>query len=283
MNPKRLVAQAVAARFAELPQVEAVALAGSEAAGVAEPSSDLDLYVYADEEIPLAWRRDLALELGDGGPTDLDNRFWEPGDEWSERASGVGIDLMYRTPAWIEDQLDRLLVRHAASLGYSTCHWHTILSSVPLFERSGWFTQLLERARRPYPEPLRQAIVVENHAVLRTIRSSYRHQLERAAVRHDRVSLLHRTTALLASYFDVLFALNRVPHPGEKRLVSLAGLLCAEVPVGFPADVERVVLSVSAPWDEPDAVAAVDDLVDGLDALLARSGFVTGTVGGDRP
>jgi hypothetical protein len=29
------------------------------------------------------------------------------------------------------------------------------------------------------------------------------------------VSLNHRTAALLASYFDVLFALNRVHHPGD--------------------------------------------------------------------
>ena len=46
----------------------AVALAGSEAAGAAETRSDLDLYVYANEEIPLAWRRELALALGTAGP-----------------------------------------------------------------------------------------------------------------------------------------------------------------------------------------------------------------------
>ena len=273
VNGRRDVAETVAARFAELPQVEAVALAGSEGAGHAETSSDLDLYVYTHEEIPVAWRQDLVLALGDGGSTDLDNRFWEPGDEWSERMSGVAIDLMYRTPAWIEDQLDRVLVRHEASLGYSTCHWHTILHSAPLFERGGWFTNLLEDARSPYPERLRQAIVVKNHAVLRTIRSSYGHQLERATARRDRVSLLHRTTAVLASYFDVLFAVNRVPHPGEKRLVALAERLCSDLPVCFPVDVERVIASVAAPWEKAEAVSAVDHLVDGLDVLLARNGF----------
>jgi predicted nucleotidyltransferase len=272
MTRRRDIAQTVAGRFEELPQVEAVAIAGSEAAGSAGPESDLDLYVYARGEVPLGWRSELARELGDAGPADLDNRFWEPSDEWSERSTGIGIDLMYREPDWIMGELDRVLIRHEASLGYTTCHWHTILVSVPLFDRGGWFAGLREHARRPYPDALRDAIVAKNHAVLREIRSSYRHQVGRGIARRDRVSVLHRTTALLASYFDVVFAVNRVPHPGEKRLVALAQQLCADLPARFPVDVERLVVAVGAPWDEADAVAAVDDLCDGLDALLARAG-----------
>jgi hypothetical protein len=39
------------------------------------------------------------------------------------------------------------------------------------------------------------------------------------------VAINHRLAALRASAFDVLFALNRVPHPGEKRLLALASRL----------------------------------------------------------
>jgi hypothetical protein len=56
--------------------------------------------------------------------------------------------------------------------------------------------------------------------VLRRNHSSYRHQIEVALNRGDLVSAQHRVTAFLASFFDVWFALDRKPHPGEKRLLS---------------------------------------------------------------
>ena len=57
LNP---LALHIARRFGELPQVVAVALAGSSATGSADERSDLDLYVYALGEVPLSFRRALA-------------------------------------------------------------------------------------------------------------------------------------------------------------------------------------------------------------------------------
>ena len=38
---------------------------------------------------------------------------------------------------------------------------------------------------------------------------------------------------MLASYFDIVFAVNGQPHPGEKRLVEFAGALCPNLPTGM--------------------------------------------------
>jgi hypothetical protein len=55
---------------------------------------------------------------------------------------------MYRHARWIEEQLDRVLVRHEASVGYSTCFWYNVLHSNALFDRAGWFEALQRRARQ---------------------------------------------------------------------------------------------------------------------------------------
>lgn len=215
MNPALSYVRRVAAQFGERPEVVAVALGGSRGSGVEDACSDFDLYVYSTSEVPLDFRLSLA---GDGA--ELDNRFWEPGDEWIDGATQARMDVMYRTPAWIENQLDRVLVRHEASLGYSTCFWYNVLHSEPLSDGGGWYRKLQERARVPFPEPLREAILTRNLAVVGRNQSSYRRQIEVALERGDEVALQHRVTALLASVFDLWFAMERQPHPGEKRLLS---------------------------------------------------------------
>ena len=181
--------------------------------------------------------------------------------------SGIHVDVMFRSTAWLEDQLDRVLNRYQASVGYSTCFWDNVLVSRALFDRDGWFAGVQETARQPYPDELRRAIVAKNHPILRGTHSSYLYQLRRAVARGDQVSVNHRIAALLASVFDILFAVNRVPHSGEKRLLALVEARCAKVPAGFAAQVNALVTG------EGDVVESVKELLDGLDRLLKVEGL----------
>src|SRR5712671_4924425 len=70
-----------------------------------------------------------------------------------------------------------------------------------------------------------RAVIAKNFPVLGSIISSYEDQIESAFARRDLVSLIHRTAAWLASYFDIVFAGNRQYHPGEKRLLIQAAQL----------------------------------------------------------
>lgn len=264
------LAQRIADEYAALPQVEAVTLAGSQSTGMAQATSDLDMYVYVRAPIPLAERRRITTEQA--SRAEVDNQYWEPGDEWIDRALQVGVDLMFRDPAWIEEQIDRVLVRHEASVGYSTAFWHNVRSSRVLFDRRGWFSALRSRAAQPYPEPLRRAIVAKNHPLLRRNLSSYRHQLESAIRRNDGVSINHRVAALLASYFDILFAINRLPHPGEKRQVQIALDRCARLPAGMVMQLDALLAACGGA--DAEILARLDALLDGLDALLAAEGLL---------
>jgi hypothetical protein len=206
------------------------------------------------------------------GRAELGNDFFEPGDEWVDAATETHVDAMYRSPAWIEARLEDVLAEHRASVGYSTCLWSNVRGSTLLFDRSGWFAGLQERARAPYPEGLRRAIVARNHPLLRANLSSFLHQIELALGRDDPVSVQHRTAALLASYFDVLFALNRVPHPGEKRLLRRVADLCPRRPARVDEEVRAVVAAAGAPAGDP--VAGCHRLLDGLDDLLRADGLI---------
>ena len=259
------VVNRVAAAFAALPQVMAVAMAGSRATGDADDRSDIDLYVYAGEPIAMADRAAIAMSFATRA--EVGNDFWEPGDEWIDAQTGRHVDVMYRTPIWIEEQLERVLVRHEASVGYSTCFWHNVLHSTPLFDRSGWYHELQAAAARPYPQPLRRAIIARNHPILRQTLSSYLAQIERAVRRGDSVSIQHRVTALLASYFDVLFAINELPHPGEKRLLQFAATRCTKTPQDMEAQINALLETAARPATFA-VIGQIDALFDSLDALL---------------
>ncbi len=258
------VVNRVAAEFASLPQVEAVALAGSRASELADAESDVDLYVYVTGDIPLDERVRIAAS---SSRAEIGNNTWEPGDEWIDAATGTAVDVMYRHVGWIEGQLDRVLVAHQASAGYSTCLWYNVLHSYALFDRSGWFAELRRMAGQPYPPELRRAIIAKNYPLLRRNQSSYLHQIELAIKRGDPVSVNHRVAALVASYFDVLFALNQLPHPGEKRIVQYAISSCRRYPPHMEKDVAGLVTSVGQ--CDSEIVAKVKVLVDGLDNLLS--------------
>jgi hypothetical protein len=265
------VARSLAAAYAALPEVRAVAMAGSWAGDVADDASDLDLYVYYTTEIPLAPRS--AVAAARGVAPDLDNRAFEPGDSWEEAASGLPVDVTFRHTTWTADILARTLEQHEASLGYSTCIWANVLASRILFDRGGWLASLQERACVPYPEPLRRAIIAKNHPLLRRARFSFLRQLDKAVARADWVSVNHRIAAMLASYFDVLFALNRVPHPGEKRLVALAVARCGVLPEGMTEGIAALCAAGTASMTS--VVEAADRLVDGLDRLLVAEHLIS--------
>jgi predicted nucleotidyltransferase len=199
------VAQQVAAAYSAWPEVLAVVLSGSHATRLADAESDLDMYVYCDTAPALESR--VAVAQGRASAFEVDNRFWETGDEWLEAETGLQVDVTFRTRAWIEERLARVLERFEPLLGYSTSIWHNVLVSEPLFDRSGWFETLQRWARQPYPEQLAEAIVRHNYAVLRGTLDAYPRQLGRATARRD------ATRSALAA--DALQYLRTLVVPGH--------------------------------------------------------------------
>lgn len=265
------VAREVAAALAPLPQVAAIAIGGSRSSGAAEPHSDVDLYVYTRAELPPGALQRLIAGRGGSARSDLGLPYWGGVNVWFDAGSGVEIDCMCWDVGWIEGQVGRVMDEHQPSLGYTTAFCRTVAQSLPVSDGAGWFAALQARARQPYPEPLRRNIVAHNHPVLRGLITSYLRQIESALRRGDPVSVNHRLAALLASYFDVVFAASRVLHPGEKRLLAFATRECARLPEGMVEDVGAV---LRAAGTEPGALLGhLGRLLDRLDDELRASGF----------
>ena len=259
-----LIAEEISGYFSGYEQVQAVAMGGSRTAGTTDKSSDIDLYVFTTDAIPLEEREKIMQKRG-ATRSNLDLKFWDPGDEWFDAHSGIEIDVMYWDVNWISSMLDNVLVYQQASMGYTTCFWRTIQKAVPLFDRSGWFEALQESTMVPYPEKLRSEIISKNFSVLREVIPSYLVQIEKAVQRDDLVSVNHRLAAFLASYFDVLFAANRVLHPGEKRMLSFAIENC---PI-LPQEMERqITAALQSAGDISSLPGVLNQLVDNLENML---------------
>jgi hypothetical protein len=263
------VLTSIANAFVEAPGVEAVAWGGSAALQRADALSDYDLYVYSRTPVPREVREKIISSRA--CHYQLDNAFWELEDDWTE-PNDAEFNVMYRSCQEAEGEIERRLRRHEASLGYTTAWCFSISHSQILADPNGWFARLQRQTREPYPNGLVQAILRKNRPVLGGgMQSCYLKQIRTAIVRHDPVSLNHRVAAWLASYFDILFAINSRFHPGEKRLLTYA----EELPI-LP---ERALMDVGelcalAGKLEPRITDHVEGMLVRLDETIARLGNV---------
>ena len=263
----------LAALFAPLPQVNAVALGGSRGTGPGthDDDSDIDLYVYINAPIPPQTRRQIITTCGGAARADLDLNYWGSGDLWIQQPDGIEVDCMYFESTWMQQQITHVMQQHQPAMGYTTCFAYTVAHSHIFHDPLGWFTSLQALCRSPYPEELRRRIILHNSPLLRGIITSYSDQIGKAVKRGDVVSINHRTAALLASYFDILFAFNRLLHPGEKRLIEFARNHCTALPEDMENDLNAVLLL--SPADIKSLPVNLTSLLDHLDALLQSGGF----------
>ncbi|KFI58697.1 nucleotidyltransferase domain-containing protein [Bifidobacterium gallicum] len=253
------------ARMAQWPQVEAIALGGSRASGNNDARSDYDVYVYVNEPIPDEQRHELleqycsVLEIG--------NHYWEMEDNCTLN-DGIDIDILYRDIDGFMDGVAQVVEHANPSNGYTTCMWHNVITSRTVFDRNGRLEQAKQRFDVAYPENLRRAVVERNMNLLSGTLPAYDHQIAKAASRGDTVNVINRVAAFLDSYFDALFALNRVTHPGEKRMRTLALRDCAALPEQFEENLDALVPAMHADADTLNAMVA--SMVTNMQRLVAQ-------------
>ena len=220
-----------------LPQVEAIALGGSRATDRYDEKSDYDVYVYTTGSIEETARRNILerfcsyMEIG--------NSFWELEDDVTLK-DGIDMDIIYRNMRDFENTVASVVVDCNPWNGYTTCMWHNLITSKILLDKGGKLRALQEKYTVPYPQKLKENIISNNLKLLSGMLPSFDAQIKKAETRGDLVSVNHRVTEFLASYFDIIFALNEMTHPGEKRMQSICSQECAILPEDFDANLNRL-------------------------------------------
>lgn len=217
------------------PNIVAIALGGSRASGNQDEKSDYDVYVYYDQKIDVEFRKTVLSEYC--CHMEMAVQYFEEEDDCILK-DGIIIELIYRNIHNIKESIEDLMHHATASLGYTTCFLDNIISSKVLYEENQCYSKIKKSIT--YPPTLRENIIKKNMEMLHGVLASYDVQIMKAYERQDMISVNHRIAAYLASYFDIIFAVNNVFHPGEKRLIALAKSKCRFLPDDFEENIHRL-------------------------------------------
>ncbi|MGV8982633.1 DUF4037 domain-containing protein [Clostridium sp.] len=255
--------------FSKLEEVEGVLLAGSHATKTNDSESDYDIYIYTSKEIQLAKRKVITQKYF--SYIELDNTFWETEDDGFLKESNIPVEIIYRDLDLICGLLNKTTVKCIAEVGYTTCFWSNFVNSIILYDKNGELNKLQHKYNVSYPYKLKQNIVRKNYPLLKLQMPSYYYQIEKALKRDDYISVNHRVAAFFASYFDILFAINEVLHPGEKKILKIM----KENNFKVPRDMERSINNILkyATLNDSTILIEIDVLIANLDTLLKNEGL----------
>ena len=251
-------------------EIEAACLGGSRSTDNFDKASDYDLYLYVTELPSVKTRQDVLKEYC--SYMEINNTYWETEDDCVLK-DGIPIDILYRSISSFEQGIARTVEGFEANNGYTTCLWHNLINSRILFDKEGRLEAMQKRFDVPYPAPLRKNIILRNRKLLSGYLPSYDEQIKKAIGRNDIVSVNHRTAAFLESYFDIIFAMNSLTHPGEKREISYALKNCEILPESFEGNLSLLLKSLFSSSAETPSI--LDSIIKNLDESLAKAGFPT--------
>ena len=229
--------------FTKFPEVTAIVLGGSRSGNNFDKSSDYDLYIYCTS-IPDKDCRKLILDKY-CSYIELNNQFWEFEDDCT-LSDEIDIDIIYRNINDFENNIENVVEKHQASNGYTTCFWHNLKNSKVLYDPHKEFHNLQERFEVPFPKELKENIISKNFRLLTGNLPSYDKQIIKAFDRGDFVSVNHRIAAFIESYFDIIFAINELTHPGEKRMILYAKEHSKILPKNFEENMNELLNSMGS-------------------------------------
>ena len=233
--------ESIIGKYSKLGGVKAIGIGGSRAARSSDPTSDYDIYLFTEKEPAVEQRLEIVRAVS--SKYEVGSDYFGPGDEYFVDELNVEFDVMFFDASWFEGIVRSVWLDGRASNGYTTAFLYTLSNLDIKYDPQGWLKGLKDVINTPYPEKLRQNIIRRNMMLMKDKPfSSYIEQIKKAVERNDLNSLNHRSAAFFESYFDALFAANRLLHPGEKRLIAFALANCRALPQDFEKDIASALM-----------------------------------------
>jgi len=254
--------------FSKLEEVEGILLAGSHATKTNDKDSDYDIYIYTSKEIPQNTRKLITDKYC--SYMELNNTFWETEDDGFLKEGNIPVEIIYRDLVWIDGLLNRTLVKYEADTGYTTCFWANFINSIVLYDKNGNLSKQQNKYKISYPDELKKNIVKKNYPLLKLQMPSYYYQIEKALKREDFISVNHRVAALFASYFDIIFAVNEMAHPGEKKILKIIKDNNLKRPTDMEINIDNILKYASL--NDSAILLEIDSLIGNLDILMKNEG-----------
>jgi hypothetical protein len=251
--------QQIVAALTGLPGIAAIGLGGSTAAGYVDAASDLDVYVFYHE--PLAPAADRAVRLralADEGTLKVGIPTFGLEDHLHIQATL--IELVYLDLDRLSAEAKQAYEEGLSGEGYTTAMLYILFRNQVLHDATGEVTALRARLRAGYPEPTRARLLREYPELL----DYYLELLRVSQGRDDLLFVQHMRYSLQMIFFNLLFALNRLYHPGGKRLLAHAQR-CALQPAALTErwnDIARL------PADDSALANRLEELIDDLVRLI---------------
>lgn len=248
--------------YKNFPQVKAIAIGGSSSAKTSDKVSDVDIYIFTTKEISLAERENFVKEIST--KYEVGGEYFGSGDEYFVDSMNIQFDVMFWDVNWFENAIENSWIKHYPSNGYSTAFLYTLDVCNIIYDPNDWLQSLKNKIKTEYPKELQKNIIHRNMMLLKDKPfASYYEQIEKALKRNDIVSVNHRISAFLASYFDIIFAINKILHPGEKRLIKYAKDNCKILPKDFGVNIEDLLKQPNS-----EMLKILDVMVENLRACI---------------
>lgn len=237
-----MIFEEIIEKYNSFPEVVAIAVGGSGANKTSDVLSDIDLYVFVEKDIPISCRNELVK--GYSSKFEVGGEYFGSGDEFFVDKLNQQLDVMYWNKGWFNHVIENVWQKHYPSNGYTTAFLFTLNNFQIIYDKDNWLINLQKSIKTEYPQELKENIIKRNMMLIKEKPfASYYEQINKAIKRNDFVSINHRIAVFLASYFDIIFAVNELFHPGEKRLIQYAKNNCNILPKDFEENINQLLIS----------------------------------------